>query len=123
MTVAELAREIGADVVGDGSATITSAATLEDAQAGQFSFLANPKYAKQLDETRASAVIVSPGVQNDRVTLLKTSDPYFAFMKAIVRLHGHRKHPFPGVHPAAKVDENATIGEGTVIYPGVYVGP
>ena len=52
MTVEELAKEIGAEVAGDGSATIASAATLEDAQAGQVSFLANPKYAKQLETTK-----------------------------------------------------------------------
>src|SRR5436189_12807 len=55
MTISELAKEIGAEVLGDGAANITSAATLEDAQAGQVSFLANPKYAKQLETTGASA--------------------------------------------------------------------
>jgi UDP-3-O-[3-hydroxymyristoyl] glucosamine N-acyltransferase len=55
--------------------------------------------------------------------LLKTADPYFAFMKAVMKLHGHRKHPHSGVHGDAHVDTTATIGEGTVIYPGAYVGP
>jgi UDP-3-O-[3-hydroxymyristoyl] glucosamine N-acyltransferase len=125
MTVEELAREIGAEVVGDGSATVLSAATLEDAQPGQVSFLANAKYARQLETTRASAVVVAPSVRATagNLTLLKTTDPYYAFMKAVVRLHGHRKHPHAGVHPAAHVDPAATIGEGTVVYPGVYVGP
>jgi UDP-3-O-[3-hydroxymyristoyl] glucosamine N-acyltransferase len=125
MTVEELAREIGAEVVGDGSATVLSAATLEDAQPGQVSFLANAKYARQLETTRASAVVVAPSVRatTGNLTLLKTTDPYYAFMKAVVRLHGHRKHPRAGVHPAAHIDPTATIGEGTIVYPGVYVGP
>ena len=125
MTVDELAREIGADVVGDGSQQVTGANTLEDAGAGQVSFLANAKYVKQVDATRATAVIVAPSVaiDNENVTLLKTSDPYFAFMNAVVRLHGHRKHPHGGVHEAAHVDQTATIGENTVVYPGAYVGP
>ena len=124
MTVDELAKEIGAEVVGDGAQQITAANTLEDAQAGQVSFLANAKYVKQLDTTRATAVIVAPSVAaNSNVALLKTSDPYFAFMKAVVKLHGHRRHPHRGVHEAAHVDETATIGENTVIYPGAYVGP
>ncbi len=125
MTVEELAREIGAEVTGDGKATITSAATLEDAQAGQISFLANPKYAKQIDSTKATAVILAPKIAATakNVTLLRAADPYFAFMKAVIRLHGHRKHPFAGVHTDAHVDPGASIGENTVIYPGVYVGP
>src|SRR5438067_12416847 len=97
MTVAELAREIGAEVVGDASAEINAVATLEDAGPGQVSFLSNPKYIKQLETTRASAVIVAPGITARNATLLRTGDPYFAFMKTVVRLHGHRKHPFAGV--------------------------
>ena len=125
MRVDELANEIGAQVVGDASAQITSAATLEDAQAGQVAFLANPKYARQVEATHASAVIVAPSVNQTAggPTLLKTPDPYFAFMKAVIRLHGHRRHPHAGIHPQAFVDPSASIGENTVLYPGVYVGP
>jgi UDP-3-O-[3-hydroxymyristoyl] glucosamine N-acyltransferase len=54
MTVDELAREIGAEVVGDGSQQITSANTLEDATAGQVSFLSNPKYVRQIESTNAT---------------------------------------------------------------------
>ena len=84
MTVAELAKEIGAEVVGDGSASVLSASTLEDAQAGQVSFLANAKYAKQLETTKATAVIVAPSVNAvANTTLLKATDPYFAFRQAV----------------------------------------
>ena len=127
MTVDELAKEIGAEVVGDGSKEITAANTLEDAQPGQVSFLANAKYIKQVETTQATAVIVAPSIAapagNKNVTLLKSGDPYYAFMKAVVKLHGHRRHPHRGVHEAAHVDETATIGENTIVYPGAYVGP
>lgn len=125
MRVDELAGEIGAEVAGDGAAEITSAATLEEARPGQISFLANAKYVKQLESTRASAVVVAPAIRAPAggLTLLRAPDPYFAFMKAVVRLHGHRKHPHDGVHPRAHVDPTATVGEGTVVYPGAFVGP
>jgi UDP-3-O-[3-hydroxymyristoyl] glucosamine N-acyltransferase len=123
MTVSELAAAIGAELVGDGAPALTSAATLEAAGPGQVSFLSNRKYMDQLAATRASAVIVAPGVNQEGVTLLKTSDPYYAFSKAVVALHGFRQHPHAGVHPRAHVDETATLGEGTVVYPGAYVGP
>jgi UDP-3-O-[3-hydroxymyristoyl] glucosamine N-acyltransferase len=123
MTIAELANEIGAEVIGDGSATITSAATLEDAHPGQVSFLANPKYVKQLESTRASAVIVAPSTRVvNTTTLLKANDPYFAFRQAVVKLHGFRTHPHRGVHPKAHVEPTARVGEGTIVYPGVYIG-
>src|SRR5688500_1911684 len=122
MTVAELAKEISAEVVGDASAEIHSVATLEEAGPGQISFLSNPKYVRQLETTKASAVIVAPGVTSRQGTLLRTADPYFGFMKVTVRLHGHRQHPSAGVHPAAHVEPTATIGEGTVVYPKAYIG-
>jgi UDP-3-O-[3-hydroxymyristoyl] glucosamine N-acyltransferase len=124
MTLRELAAEIGADVAGgDPEIKVSSVNTLEDAGPGEISFLSNAKYVRLLETTRAAAVIVASGVRSDRVTLLRTADPYFAFRQAVVKLHGYRQHPHEGVHPAAHVDPTAAIGEGTVVYPGVYVGP
>jgi UDP-3-O-[3-hydroxymyristoyl] glucosamine N-acyltransferase len=125
MTVAELAREIGAELVGDGGVEVTAVNSLDAAGPGEVTFLANARYARQLEKTNASAVIVAPGVNPpaDRLVLLRTPEPYLAFTKAVVRLHGHRKHPFQGVHAKAHVDPTATIGPGTVVYPGAFVGP
>lgn len=124
LTLKELADRIGAEPSGDLSVVIESASTLEDAQPGQIGFLANPKYAKQLESTSASAVIVSPKVNVERqLNLLRAKDPYYAFAQAVVALHGYRVHPHEGVHPKAHVEPTAIVGEGTVIYPGVYVGP
>jgi UDP-3-O-[3-hydroxymyristoyl] glucosamine N-acyltransferase len=123
LTLAELAERIGAELVGDPAVPVSSANTLEGAQAGQISFLANSKYAKQLTTTNASAVIVAASITSDRVALLRSKDPYYTFRQAVVALYGFRKHPHAGIHPAAHVDPSATIGPGTVVYPGAYVGP
>lgn len=123
MTLSELAERIGAEAVGDPALVIDSASTLDEARNGQVSFLANPKYLKQLETTEASAVVVAPGVTSERLALLKAKDPYFAFMQAVVALHGFRKHAHGGIHPKAHVDPTATIGESCVLYPGVVVGP
>jgi UDP-3-O-[3-hydroxymyristoyl] glucosamine N-acyltransferase len=123
MRLAELAKQVEAELVGDGSIEITSASTLDDGQSGQIAFLSNPKYARQLETTQASAVIAAARVSSTRVALLKSSDPYYTFSRAVVLLHGHRKHPHEGVHPKAHADPTAKIGSGTVVYPGAYVGP
>src|SRR5581483_196740 len=125
LTLSELAKRIGAELVGNPEVEVSSLQTLEDAGPGQVSFLSNPKYQKLVETTRASAVILSPGVEVSQpsAALLKAKDPYFAFREAVVALHGYRKHPHEGVHPKAHVDPSASVGQGTVIYPGVYVGP
>lgn len=124
MTLEQLAEQIGAEIAGDPGAEVKSCATLDQAGAGQVSFLANPKYLKQLETTQATAAVVGLNVSLERkgLTLLKAKDPYYTFMKAVVALHGYRKHPHEGVHPMAYVDATATVGEGTVIYPGAFVG-
>jgi UDP-3-O-[3-hydroxymyristoyl] glucosamine N-acyltransferase len=128
LTLAQLAEEIGAEFAGDaqgktsvGDVRITGAATLEDATACHVSFLFNSRYQKQLKTTRAGAVIVGRDVQCDRLNLLKTGDPKLAFAKAVIALHGYRRHGHAGAHPGAFVDKTATIGEGTILYPGVNV--
>lgn len=119
----ELAAEIEAEVVGDPEIVIHSAATLEEARPGQVSFLANPKYIKALETTQASAVVVSSGVKFDSRPLLRSKNPYYSFTKAVVLLHGYRKHPLNCIHPSAHIEPTATIGEGTIVYPGAYIGP
>jgi UDP-3-O-[3-hydroxymyristoyl] glucosamine N-acyltransferase len=128
MRLDELAPRIDCTLAGaaDSAAIqINDVAPLEDAGAGQISFLSNARYAKQLETTGASAVIVAQNVNSARpgLALLKTKDPYFAWARAIVLLRGYRKHPHAGVHPNANVDPTAAIGPNTVVYPGVYIGP
>ena len=57
-TLGELAEYVSGRVVGDARQEIFSAATLEQAGAGDISFLSNAKYKKHLKATKASAVVV-----------------------------------------------------------------
>lgn len=122
---------------------IVGVATLEDAREGELSFLSNPRYEKQLQGTRASAVVLKPGVKApDAIDLIQIGDPYAAITILIVEYYGYRRHrrvpPEPAhtrIAPSAQIGENATIypgvtieddvliGANAVLYPGCYVGP
>jgi UDP-3-O-[3-hydroxymyristoyl] glucosamine N-acyltransferase len=140
-TLGELAAYVGGEVRGDSNIKILAAATLGKAEEGEISFLANIKYEKQIETTRASAVIVGKDIAcQPKVPLLVADDPYFAFMKIMVLLHGHRKHKKIGisrfafitdsakigadcdVHNFVTVSDGARIGDRCIIYPGVFVG-
>src|SRR5690606_34531495 len=99
MTVRELAERIGAALEGDsaaGNALIHACASLEHAGPGEVAFLANARYVKHLQGTRATAVLVGETVEcPPSVTCLRCKDPYFAFRNAMIALHGHRVHPEP----------------------------
>ena len=62
ITLGELAQQLGAELRGDADCQIHSIATLEEAGAGQISFLANPAYERFLETTSASAVMLNPKV-------------------------------------------------------------
>jgi UDP-3-O-[3-hydroxymyristoyl] glucosamine N-acyltransferase len=64
MKISELATATSASLEGvDAEMEITGAAGLDDALAGQVTFLANPRYTPRLNTTRASAVYVGEGIK------------------------------------------------------------
>ncbi|HQZ83590.1 MAG TPA: LpxD N-terminal domain-containing protein, partial [Pyrinomonadaceae bacterium] len=70
---------------GDNAFEITSAAGLDLAENGEITFLANPKYTSQINETRASAIFLAEGIKLDRedIAVLRSNDPYLAYTKAL----------------------------------------
>jgi len=120
-TVKELAEHVGGKVTGDESLIITGAATLSEAKAGDISFLANPKYEKEMQTTGASVVVVGKDSEYPDKTLIHCNDPYYGFMQIVVLLHGHRKHEVVGVSKNASVSESAKIGENVDIHDFVSV--
>jgi UDP-3-O-[3-hydroxymyristoyl] glucosamine N-acyltransferase len=57
-TLGAIAEHVGGRVCGDSHIRIRAAATLSRAGPGDISFLVNRKYEKQLESTKAGAVIV-----------------------------------------------------------------
>jgi UDP-3-O-[3-hydroxymyristoyl] glucosamine N-acyltransferase len=138
-TLKELAEFVGGTVAGDGAVRIRGVGGLRDAREGDITFLANPKYEPLLASTRASAVIVAPGVRAP-IPALVAANPDLAFARVAERFNGAPPRPAPGIHPSAVVapdvrlgrevavgagavvESGASIGDRTVLYPQVYVG-
>ncbi|MCG8528131.1 MAG: UDP-3-O-(3-hydroxymyristoyl)glucosamine N-acyltransferase [Opitutales bacterium] len=140
-TIQELAEHVGGTIEGDGNIEISGAATLSEACESDVSFLANSKYEKELETTKAGVVVVDMEVDRVRHNVIRCKDPYYAFMQMVVLLHGHREHKHTGISKKASVAETAKIGEnvdihdfvhvadgveigdGTNIYPSCTIGP
>ena len=58
MKLGELAARLGCKLQGDENAEVHGVAGIETAQAGEVTFLSNPKYSRELAKTLASAVFV-----------------------------------------------------------------
>jgi len=120
MKLSELAEKLGCTVEGDANLEITGVAGIEDAQPGELTFLANRKYARALDATRASAVLITKEEKRPRIAALRSSNPYLDFARAIDLFHPEPRYA-PGVHPTAVISTSAEIGAGAHIGPYCYI--
>jgi UDP-3-O-[3-hydroxymyristoyl] glucosamine N-acyltransferase len=95
---------------------------LDEAVAGQVTFLSNPRYTPRVQTTRASAIFLAEDVEVGRaIAVLRAVDPYLAYTRAL-RLF-HPEPAFEGfVHPSASIDASAEIGEGVWIGVHVVIG-
>src|SRR5205085_7536335 len=110
MKLEELARLTGARVEEKFSdVEVGGAAGLDEADAGQVSFLANPRYTPRVQTTRASAVYVGEDVETGRddIAVLRTRDPYLAYTRALRVFHPEPLFE-PLIHPSAVIDRKST---------------
>lgn len=123
MKLSELAALTASRVEGNSNEIeITGAAGLDDATAGQISFLANPRYTPKVNTTRASAIFLAEDAQIERdMPVLRAKDPYLAFTKALRVFHPEPKVP-ASIHSSAVIDESAQIANDVWIGPCVVVG-
>src|SRR5512135_1416865 len=119
-TLGDIAALVGGELEGDGSLAIRGVAGIKEAGPGDITFLSNPKYLKDLGATRASAVILAPGVDVQGRAAVRAKNPYLAFSK-VVGLFAPKPKPPMGVMQGAHVREGARLGAGVTVYPGAYV--
>jgi UDP-3-O-[3-hydroxymyristoyl] glucosamine N-acyltransferase len=112
---------------GDGAGVddveILRVAGLDQAGAGDVTFVSNSKYRSRLAKTRASAVILGPAAPEDPASpcaVLRTAEPYVAFALA-VRLFGQPTAPAKGIDRLAAISSEAAIGPDPSIGPFVTI--
>lgn len=119
MKLGELATALNAILEnGDPETEITGVAGIEEAAVGEITFVANPKYAAAAKTTAASAVIVSEDFPAGSAALLRSSNPYLCFARAIGLFYRAPKYG-PGIHPTAVIAETAKLGANAHV--GAYV--
>jgi UDP-3-O-[3-hydroxymyristoyl] glucosamine N-acyltransferase len=126
MKLGELAALLGCKLEGDKNVEVRGVAGIESAQAGEVTFLSNPKYSRELTKTLASAVFLNEKAALKRaaglppLAALRSQNPYFDFARAIELFSSPAAYP-PGIHPTAVVAKSAKIGEGAHIGPHCFV--
>ncbi len=141
-TAQALASIVNGEIKGDPDVTVKEFAKIEEAGPGTLTFLANPKYAKYLDTTEATIVLISKHLvpqKEVKPTLIIVDNAYESlaillefYQKSKQKRRGRERPSF--VHRKARIgrgvyigafsyiSRNAVIGDDVQIYPNVFIG-
>ena len=112
----QLAELTGTRVMGDGSLLVAGINEIHKVEPGDITFVDHPKYYDKALQSAASFVIINKQVDvPPGKSLLFYADPFAAY-NAIVRKY----RTFTPSTTA--LSETATVGQGTVIQPGTFIG-
>ncbi len=142
ITAKQLATLLNGTIEGDANAIVTKPAPIEQAKAGDFTFLDNPKYEPFVYTTAASIVLVASDFQPSQAvnaTLLRVPN----VREALAQLLDHfdkKPNPAPAISADARIapsailgkevsvgvfsiiEEKTEIGDHTIIHAQVYIG-
>lgn len=143
ISIIDIADFVKGELSDNTDVTICGVSAIEQAKAGDLSFISNPKYIKHLYTTKASVVIVDARLElkdlGESPTLLRVQDAYLAICMILNRFFnplklkkGVEMRSF--VNEAVQVPDSAYIGafsylsegvklgENVQIYPNVFIG-
>ncbi|MGH9714134.1 MAG: UDP-3-O-(3-hydroxymyristoyl)glucosamine N-acyltransferase [Candidatus Acidiferrales bacterium] len=120
MKLGQIAERLGCALEGEATLEIGGVAAIDEAKAGDLTFLADRKYRAALESSYASAVILAKESAPSHMAVLRSTNPRLAFARAIEIFH-----PAPifaaGIHPTAVVAKSARIADGAHIGPHCFV--
>jgi UDP-3-O-[3-hydroxymyristoyl] glucosamine N-acyltransferase len=117
--LADVAAAAGGSFTGDGERRFNGVGPLRSAGPDEVSFLDNRRYAAQLAETKAGAVVLMADVAAQvpaGTVAIVTATPYLGFARVAALFHPSPV-AVPGIHPTA------VIGAGASVSPEAEVGP
>jgi UDP-3-O-[3-hydroxymyristoyl] glucosamine N-acyltransferase len=120
MKLGELAARLECKLEGPEDLEIAGVAGMDEAHAGEITFLSNPKYLAKLHTTRAGAIIAGPDVNTLGKPVLRSADPYMSFARALEIFFPPQRPP-AGIHPTAVIARDARLGRNPSIGPYVVI--
>mgnify|MGYP006176168413 CR=1 FL=1 len=123
----DIVQALGGALHGFPERCIERLAPLDTAGPADLSFVSHPRYARQIETTRAGVLIVPPALlaqAGARGDCIVTDDPYLYFARLTQWWkQRHALSASAGVHPSACVDPGAVLGQGVSIGPFAVIGP
>jgi len=130
-SLGSIVQALGGALLGAADVLIGRLAPLASAKAGELAFVAQARYASQIQTTQAGALIVPPALQEiaaQRGACIVTEDPYLYFARLTQWWRAEHEarsapviHPLASVHPSAVVEPGADIAAFAVVGPDAWV--
>jgi len=117
----EIVDFVGGLYAGDRNKQVAAVAPLADARVEQLSFLSNRKYAAQLTETEAGAILVPRDLPGENERWIRVDDPYYAIARIMTRWFSLRPLP-KGVSSNTSISPSATLGANVAVGPFTTIG-
>jgi len=124
LTIAEIAKRLGAELVGSGKDPgheIAAVQTVSGATDCDVTFITDARHEAALADSAAAAVIVAKSVDGLDMLQLVVADVNAALIRLLTDLAPAVKAPPEGVDPTAKLGANVQLGPGVSIGPHVVV--
>jgi UDP-3-O-[3-hydroxymyristoyl] glucosamine N-acyltransferase len=127
-TIADIAKLLGGEVLGEASLVLKGFAPADRAQPGDLTFAENENYFARAEQSSASAIIIDGPSPASRKTLIRVPNARVAFAK-VLPLFFPEQALAAGIHPtaivpaSARVDPTAHIGPYCVLGEKVRIGP
>ncbi|MFL6389570.1 MAG: UDP-3-O-(3-hydroxymyristoyl)glucosamine N-acyltransferase [Terriglobales bacterium] len=128
MKLKELAGKLGARLdPPDADVEVSSVGSIESAVSGQITFALSSKFVPLAKASEASALIVDEKFPALDKPTLRTTNPQFAYARAVELLHAPPQekrgiHPTAVIDPSARIGASASIGACAVIGANVEIG-
>jgi len=119
-TIAEIAKHVRGEILGDPTARITGFAPAESAKRGDLTFAETDAYFAAAEASAATAILIAGDRRSDTKTLIRVKNARVAFAKVLPLffaepvLEGQR-HPTAVIPKTAFVDDTAYIGPHCVL--------
>jgi len=138
-TLADLAELVNGRLEGEPTTQISGAATLEVVETGQITLADNSARTKMLDQSAATAAIVSADVACEGKPTIVVDEVHAAFAQVVMHFRPQRTRTRSGiskqaivsssaqlaedveVHPLATLGDEVVIGRGSTIHSGVRI--
>lgn len=132
VTVGDIAKLLGAELIGDARTLISGVSGLDGALPGTIAFIEHESLLETALDSSVSAII-APASISEKVSgpqrkkglagkpVVLIVNPRLAFAKVMEYLQP-LDLPEVGIHPSAIIEPDAHIGEGVTIREGCYVG-